>query len=83
MQEAMKNQFPESDFPYINLGNYFLGQKDTSEAFNNWEQAAKRNPDNQPLLLNLSNYYSRKGDMEKSQYYNKLYRQAVQKQKNK
>jgi len=80
-QEIMKKKFPESDFPYINLGNYFLSLKDTATAFHHWESAAERNPDNQPLVLNLANFYARKGNQEKSNYYMRLYRQSVQKQK--
>lgn len=82
IQTSIKSKFPESDIPYINLGNYFLGLKDTTRAFENWEMAAKRNSDNQALLLNLSNYYARQGNQEKSQHYMTLYWQAVQKQKN-
>jgi tetratricopeptide (TPR) repeat protein len=62
------NQFPESDLPYINLGNYYYMAGDTSMAVQFFEEAVEKS-DNPAAGKFLSNYYSKRGDHAKAAYY--------------
>lgn len=61
-----------TDAPYINLGNYCLLNKDTLQAIQYWERAIEKQPRNPKLCINLSNYYSYKGNPQKADYYKRL-----------
>lgn len=60
--------YPESDMPYINLGNYAFDVKDTLNAIINFEEAVKlgTNPKVGELV---SKYYLSIGDEQKARYY--------------
>lgn len=66
-------KYPESDQPYVNLGNYYIQFADTVRAMQNFEIAAKLG--NRPEVSKLlSQYYSSIGDNNKANYYkNKAY----------
>lgn len=77
-QENLKTAMPESDAPYINIGNFQMVTGDTLGAVKNWEKAAKLAPDNPSLLLNLANYFLHAGNQEKYNYYYQLHNQIMQ-----
>lgn len=83
IQNQMMLEIPNSDEPYINLGNFYMLNGDTIKGISNWEQAAAIQSDNPPLMLNLANYFLSVGDEPKYKHYNQLYRDALSKQKNK
>jgi phage terminase large subunit-like protein len=60
---------PNSDMPYINIGNYSLLSSDTTKAVEWWEVALKKNPSNGKLCNSLGNYFRSKGNMSKSNHY--------------
>jgi len=81
---AAQNQVrfdPNSDKPYVDMGNFYLLAGDTLKAIENWETAFEKYNGNFNIAMTLSGYYSGKGNQEKAQYY---YQKAVafrQKQK--
>ncbi len=62
------NAYPKSDMPYINLGNYAIGAKDTLSAINYFSKAVELGTKPQVGQL-LSRYYSSKGNKKLSDYY--------------
>jgi Tfp pilus assembly protein PilF len=60
--------FPKSDMPYINLGNYAIGAKDTLSAVKYFAKAVELGTKPQVGQL-LSRYYSSKGNKKLSNYY--------------
>ncbi len=68
VNEQMMGLFPESDLPYLNMGNYYLKFQDTLNAIPYYERAVERltNPMVSKLL---SEYYKGKGDEEKALYF--------------
>ncbi len=77
-QNDLKKAMPESDAPYINIGNLNMLSGDTLEAIANWEKAAELRPDNPGLLMSLANYFQYKGNQEKYNYYIQLHNQILQ-----
>lgn len=65
---------PESDLPYVNIGNYYLLGKDTLNAIKYWEMAIEKQPDNPELCKNLAAYFSHVKEYKKAEYYKKLSR---------
>ncbi len=64
---------PESDYPYINLGNYYYMYGDTAKAVKMYELAVKKHTD-KPVEKILIEYYRKKGDEKLAAYYeNQLY----------
>jgi len=72
MNTILMKMIPERDVAYINLGKIYLTQGDTLNSIRNFEIAAEKSPDNTDLLYNLAGFYERKGNKEKTAYYNKL-----------
>jgi protein O-mannosyl-transferase len=72
-QQIMK-QFPESDAPFINLGNYYLMTGDTASAFGQWEIAIEKIPNNPSLLDALIQYNTMIGNKEKVEKYSTMLR---------
>jgi len=72
MNKKIMKIAPESDLAYINLGKIYLTQGDTLQSMSNFEIAAEKSPNNINLLRNLAAFYERKGNKEKSVYYNSL-----------
>ena len=64
----MIDKYPESDMPYINLGNYSIRLGDTIAAVSYFEKAFSltKNPD---VGKFMSQYYQFVGDSEKASYY--------------
>jgi tetratricopeptide (TPR) repeat protein len=60
--------FPNEALPYVNLGNYYIFQKDTISGIKFYEKAVELNapPDAAQFL---SKYYRMKGNDEKAEYY--------------
>jgi tetratricopeptide (TPR) repeat protein len=62
---------PNESLPYVNLGNYYIFQKDTASGINFYEKAVELGAP--PDAANfLSRYYERKGDIAKTNYYRKI-----------
>jgi tetratricopeptide (TPR) repeat protein len=70
---------PTSDEPYINIGNYYLLLKDTTQAIANWEKAIEKQPANQALNNNLARYFQHIKDFKKADYYTNLANQNPRK----
>lgn len=68
INEEMMTSFPESDLPYLNMGNYYLKFQDTLGAIPYYERAVEKLTN--PLVSKLlSNYYKEHGDETKAAYY--------------
>ncbi len=69
-QEIMRIA-PEEALPYVNLGNYYIFQRDTLNGIRFYEKAVELGapPDASNFL---SRYYERKGDIAKMNYYRKI-----------
>ncbi len=59
---------PSSDFPYINMGNYYYMYGDTVNAIKQYEKALEVGS-NWAAAKMLSDYYSKKGNEKLSAYY--------------
>lgn len=64
-----------SEVPYINIGNYYLMQHDTTTAVVWWEKAAHKQPLEQ-LSKNLSLHFQQLGNKEKAEYYRRKAEEA-------
>lgn len=62
---------PGESLPYVNIGNYYIFQKDTLNGIRFYEKAVELGapPD---ASIYLSKYFSSKGDVAKSNYYRKI-----------
>jgi protein O-mannosyl-transferase len=62
---------PNESLPYVNIGNYYIFQRDTLTGIRYYEKAVELGapPDASNFL---SKYYQMKGDVPKSNYYRKL-----------
>lgn len=62
-------RYPESPLGYAEMANYLLTQKDTLGALPYVEKAAIKKPYNPGVLSFLINYYQKKDNYEKANYY--------------
>jgi len=62
---------PHESLPYVNLGNYFIFQRDTLSGIRFYEKAVELGapPD---ASIYLSMYYNMKGKTEKAEYYRRI-----------
>ena len=81
--QLIMRQFPQSDAPYINLGNYYLIIGDTVAAFEQWEIAIEIVPENPSLLDALIQYNTMTGNVEKVEKYRKDLRDLQKKRRSK
>ena len=71
---------PKSNFPYINMGNYFYMFGDTLNAIKQYEKALEV-ANNRSAAKMLSDYYSKKGNEKLATYYKrKMYEAERQRQ---
>lgn len=70
---------PNEALPYVNLGNYYIFQRDTVNGIRFYEKAVELGapPDASNFL---AKYYQRKGDIAKANYYRKLTEELQKKQ---
>ena len=62
---------PNEALPYINLGNYYIFQRDTLSGIRYYEKAVELGAP--PDAANvLAKYFQRKGDIVKTNYYRKI-----------
>ena len=78
INERLMRAIPTSDEPYINIGNYYLLNQDTVNAVAYWEKAIDKQAGNKKLNSVLANYFNRKGDSKKAEYYNSLAQKSKQ-----
>lgn len=69
-QEIMRIA-PKESLPYVNIGNYYIFQKDTLNGIRHYEKAVELGAPPDASIF-LSKYYQLKGDLAKSNYYRKL-----------
>ena len=68
MNMEMMKEFPDSDLPFLHLGNYYMKFQDTLGAIPYYEQAVEKLTS--PMVSKLlSDYYKRKGVSSKAAYY--------------
>jgi tetratricopeptide (TPR) repeat protein len=61
-----------SDFPYINIANVYIVNSDTVTAVSYLEKAIAIVPRNDGVNSFLANYYKKRGDFNKAEYYMKM-----------
>ncbi len=71
---------PESDFSYINMGNYYLMFGDTLNALKQYDMAIKVGTD-KPVAKIFIDYYRKKGDERLVKYYEKKLKEAHERKK--
>lgn len=69
-QEIMR-MAPRESLPYVNIGNYYIFQRDTLNGIRYYEKAVELGAPPDAAIF-ISNYYFYKGDMTKANYYKKL-----------
>jgi tetratricopeptide (TPR) repeat protein len=76
-QEIMRMN-PKESLPYINMGNYYLFQKDTVNGIKYYEKAVTLGapPDASQFLYK---YFQMKGDLAKANYYKKMAEEQAKK----
>lgn len=62
---------PNEALPYVNLGNYYIFQRDTASGIKFYEKAVELGAPPDASIF-LSKYYERKGDVAKMNYYYKI-----------
>lgn len=60
---------PNKDLPYVEKGNYYFLSGDTVSAIQNWEIAFEKFNGNFNIAMTLSDYFRKKGNTEKANYY--------------
>lgn len=68
----------ESDMVYVTLGNAFIMQKDTLRAIDCYEKSFRYYDKNAIVCRLLKNYFHKKGDFTKSEYYSRKLDSAMQ-----
>ncbi|MCK9400783.1 MAG: tetratricopeptide repeat protein [Bacteroidales bacterium] len=71
MNQEIMRIAPKESLPYVNIGNYFIFQKDTLSGIRYYEKAVELGAPPDASIF-LSKYYQMKGDLAKSNYYRKL-----------
>lgn len=71
MNQEIMRIAPKESLPYVNIGNYYIFQKDTLNGIRHYEKAVELGAPPDASIL-LSKYYQLKGDLAKSNYYRKL-----------
>ncbi len=71
---------PKSDFPYINMGNYYYMFGDTINAFKQYDMAIKMGTD-KPVAKIFIDYYSKKGNERLVKYYQKKLQESIERKK--
>jgi len=72
---------PASSMPYVNMGNYYMDFGDTTTAIGYYETAVKKNA--QPAVARfLTNYYAKRNDKAKAEYYNQKAYESFKKRGN-
>jgi Tfp pilus assembly protein PilF len=56
----------------VNIGNFYLLNKDTATAISWWEKAVAKQPANPKLNNTLASYYRHVGNFQKADYYDNL-----------
>ena len=79
-QKIMK-QFPDSDLPYINLGNYYYMAGEAEMAVQYFEKAVEKGSGPATGQF-LYNYYKKSGDNAKAAYYLKKSKEARNRKEN-
>ena len=69
-QEIMRID-PGEALPYVNIGNYYIFQRDTLSGINFYEKAVELGAPPEASYF-LSKYYAYKGDVRKSNFYQKM-----------
>lgn len=70
---------PKESLPYVNIGNYYIFQKDTLNGIRYYEKAVELGAPADASIY-LSRYYNLKGDIAKSNYYRKIAEELQKKQ---
>ncbi len=78
--QSIKKVDSKSDYPYINMGNYYYLMGDTIDAIKEYEVAVIKGT-NKPVAKLLSKYYHKKGDTRMEQYYRNQAYEAEKRQK--
>ena len=69
-QEIMRIA-PQEALPYVNMGNYYIFQKDTLNGIKYYEKAIELGAPPDASIF-LAKYFTMKGDLPKANYYRKL-----------
>jgi len=80
--KAIIKAYPDSDMPFINMGNYAMASSDTANAIIYYKRAIELGTKPQVGKL-LSSYYASIGDNKTAAYYDKKRKEAEQLLKNK
>jgi tetratricopeptide (TPR) repeat protein len=76
VNESAINGGHPSDIVYANIGNVYMAEKDTTKAVDYFEKALQQSVRNLNLAKFVEQYYAAKKDMGKTQYYQKLIKDA-------
>jgi tetratricopeptide (TPR) repeat protein len=71
MNQEIMRIAPKEALPYVNIGNYYIFQKDTVTGIKYYEKAVELGAPPDASVF-LSKYYQMKGDLAKANYYRKL-----------
>ena len=71
MNEEVMKKYPGLEMPYVNIGNYYMMQRDTLRAVGYWEKAASIRPTFE-LCVQLNSYYLSVRNEEKAAYYYRI-----------
>jgi tetratricopeptide (TPR) repeat protein len=71
MNEDIMQMAPKESLPYVNIGNYYIFQKDTLNGIRYYEKAVELGAPPDASVF-LSKYFQMKGNTAKSGYYRKL-----------
>jgi tetratricopeptide (TPR) repeat protein len=69
INDSLKSEYPASEIPFINMGNYAIFDKDTIAAIEYWEKAFDINPGNLNVCNTLYAYFLKIQDSSKASFY--------------
>jgi tetratricopeptide (TPR) repeat protein len=71
MNQEIMRVAPGESLPYVNIGNYYIFQRDTTNGIRFYEKAVELGAPPEASIF-LSKYFMTKGDIRKSNYYKKI-----------
>ncbi len=71
--EELMKKFPDTYYPYLNYGTYFMFyKKDTEKAIAYLEKAIALGNRDKDVISNVASYYTQKNNLQKADQYNKM-----------
>lgn len=76
LNNELLKKYPESQYPYLNLGTLYFKNKQVDSAVYYYSKAVEYGCRNPKLINDLANYFQSTGETKKQDYYMKLWKEV-------